>query len=169
MLLGTATTGIWLASTGLVRLERRFVLALGGSCSFCGKDRAEVQTLVGTFGRPEKICDECAGLCCEIIAEELEHEDPAWQPTPPSPEEEARLAEILRSFDVENVERLREKLLADARHLLEPQNVAVAELHCTFCGAHRRDVRKLISGPRVFICDLCVADATAVVGHVLRA
>src|SRR5690348_3995386 len=27
------------------------------------------------------------------------------------------------------------------------------EFHCSFCGKQRREVRKLISGPRVFICD----------------
>src|SRR5262245_55458493 len=27
---------------------------------------------------------------------------------------------------------------------------------CSFCGKHRREVRKLVSGPRVFICDECV-------------
>ncbi|MBT8494458.1 MAG: ATP-dependent Clp protease ATP-binding subunit ClpX [Deltaproteobacteria bacterium] len=30
------------------------------------------------------------------------------------------------------------------------------EFHCSFCGKSRREVRKLISGPRVFICDECV-------------
>jgi ATP-dependent Clp protease ATP-binding subunit ClpX len=30
------------------------------------------------------------------------------------------------------------------------------EFHCSFCGKQRREVRKLISGPRVFICDQCV-------------
>ncbi len=30
------------------------------------------------------------------------------------------------------------------------------EFHCSFCGKQRSDVRKLISGPRVFICDECV-------------
>ena len=30
------------------------------------------------------------------------------------------------------------------------------EFHCSFCGKHRREVRKLISGPRVFICNQCV-------------
>ncbi|MBZ0161004.1 MAG: ATP-dependent Clp protease ATP-binding subunit ClpX [bacterium] len=30
------------------------------------------------------------------------------------------------------------------------------EFHCSFCGKQRREVRKLISGPRVFICDECV-------------
>ena len=30
------------------------------------------------------------------------------------------------------------------------------DFHCSFCGKRRREVRKLISGPRVFICDQCV-------------
>ena len=30
------------------------------------------------------------------------------------------------------------------------------DFHCSFCGKRRREVRKLISGPRVFICDACV-------------
>lgn len=31
------------------------------------------------------------------------------------------------------------------------------DFHCSFCGKRRREVRKLISGPRVFICDECVS------------
>ncbi len=30
------------------------------------------------------------------------------------------------------------------------------DFHCSFCGKRRKEVRKLISGPRVFICDECV-------------
>ncbi|MCD6500092.1 MAG: ATP-dependent Clp protease ATP-binding subunit ClpX [Deltaproteobacteria bacterium] len=30
------------------------------------------------------------------------------------------------------------------------------DLHCSFCGKRRKDVRKLISGPNVYICDECV-------------
>ena len=37
------------------------------SCSFCGKTRSEVKTLVS--GPDVSICDECVGLCVEIIAE----------------------------------------------------------------------------------------------------
>ena len=29
-------------------------------------------------------------------------------------------------------------------------------LHCTFCGKSQHEVRKLIAGPTVFICDECV-------------
>jgi hypothetical protein len=35
---------------------------------------------------------------------------------------------------------------------LEPNNT----LHCSFCGKSQHDVRKLIAGPTVFICDECV-------------
>jgi hypothetical protein len=31
--------------------------------------------------------------------------------------------------------------------------------HCSFCDRSHQDVRKLISGPRVFICDDCTGDA----------
>jgi hypothetical protein len=30
------------------------------------------------------------------------------------------------------------------------------DFHCSFCGQSRRAARKLISGPKVFICDACV-------------
>lgn len=29
-------------------------------------------------------------------------------------------------------------------------------LHCSFCGKSQHDVRKLIAGPTVFICDECI-------------
>lgn len=31
-----------------------------------------------------------------------------------------------------------------------------ADFTCSFCGRARREVRKLVSGPRIFICDACV-------------
>ena len=30
------------------------------------------------------------------------------------------------------------------------------ELFCSFCGKSEHEVRKLIAGPRVFICDQCI-------------
>lgn len=44
--------------------------------------------------------------------------------------------------------------LRGASAILFPQ---MDDFHCSFCGKRRREVRKLISGPRVFICDECVA------------
>ena len=38
------------------------------------------------------------------------------------------------------------------------------DFHCSFCGKRRGEVRKLISGPRVFICNECVARCRQVLG-----
>src|SRR4051794_27588577 len=44
------------------------------------------------------------------------------------------------------------------RHAAQVQySFLMDDFHCSFCGKRRREVRKLISGPRVFICDECVA------------
>ena len=29
-------------------------------------------------------------------------------------------------------------------------------LHCSFCGKSQREVKKLIAGPNVYICDECI-------------
>src|SRR5712671_1862605 len=42
------------------------------SCSFCGKNQKEVKKLIA--GPTVYICDECIGLCNDIIAEEIEKE-----------------------------------------------------------------------------------------------
>ena len=36
-------------------------------------------------------------------------------------------------------------------------------LHCSFCGKSQNDVRKLIAGPKVFICDECVGLCNGVI------
>jgi ATP-dependent Clp protease ATP-binding subunit ClpX len=43
------------------------------SCSFCGKGQKEVKKLIA--GPTVYICDECIGLCNDIIAEEIEKEE----------------------------------------------------------------------------------------------
>ncbi len=43
-------------------------------CSFCGKSQDQVRKLIA--GPEVYICDECIGLCNEIILEELEEEGP---------------------------------------------------------------------------------------------
>ena len=42
-------------------------------CSFCGKSQREVRKLIA--GPTVYICDECIGLCNDIIAEEIDRED----------------------------------------------------------------------------------------------
>src|SRR5580698_1937982 len=38
-------------------------------------------------------------------------------------------------------------------------------LYCSFCGKSQHDVRKLISGPTVFICDECVELCMDIIGE----
>ncbi|HSS01578.1 MAG TPA: ClpX C4-type zinc finger protein [Kofleriaceae bacterium] len=200
-LMGGATTGIWLASTGLVRFERRLLLTVAGSCSYCGKQGAEVVTLVGTAGCSARICDECMGLCCQILAEEG---------VPPAVSSEVlaafRLADDRRAVELERklaakeeaflrlpeaerqaitlakerereamwriIEESRSQLQEAARQgipLVPPPTRVVLDPVCSFCDRPRREVAKLISGPRVFICDGCVGEAGGAMAHLLRA
>src|SRR5712672_2052769 len=36
-------------------------------------------------------------------------------------------------------------------------------LHCSFCGKSQREVRKLIAGPTVYICDECIKLCTDII------
>ena len=51
-------------------------------CSFCGKSQKEVKKLIA--GPTVYICDECIALCNDIIAEEVEKDEPhgGSEPTP---------------------------------------------------------------------------------------
>src|SRR5262249_15111571 len=51
-------------------------------CSFCGKSQKEVKKLIA--GPTVYICDECIGLCNDIIAEEVDRED-SFSTTGPLP------------------------------------------------------------------------------------
>ncbi len=56
------------------------------SCSFCGKSQKEVKKLIA--GPTVYICDECIALCNDIIAEEVEKDEPAAGSDPlPKPSE----------------------------------------------------------------------------------
>ena len=56
------------------------------SCSFCGKSQKEVKKLIA--GPTVYICDECIGLCNDIIAEEVDKDEPAAGSTPvPKPKD----------------------------------------------------------------------------------
>ena len=44
-------------------------------CSFCGKSQHEVETMLTTATQGQmNICNECVGLCEDIVAEEIAHE-----------------------------------------------------------------------------------------------
>jgi hypothetical protein len=165
--LGGAATGLWLASTELVRLERNVVLALAGRCSFCGKERDEVHALVGTVGRATKICDECIGLFWEVLGEEFGIRS-TRESTAQDELFQQRVGDMLQRVAAERESASREALMDDLRRSLHPYE-SLDTLRCSFCDAHRVDVTRMIAGPRVYICDTCVGEATAVVSHVLRA
>jgi hypothetical protein len=42
------------------------------------------------------------------------------------------------------------------------------KLHCSFCGKHQDEVRKLVAGPNVFICDECVNLCKSIMDEDLR-
>jgi hypothetical protein len=172
-LCAAAAPGLWLAQVGLIRLPGRMVQILGGNCSFCGKPASRVARLAGVTGQPYRICDECIGLCLDILAEELKGMKPPLPPVAPRDgvppvgavdELEALLWSIRSEMPApEKLERAKELLDGLARS--EPQRVP--DFSCSFCHRPRREVAKLISGPRVFICDACVADAAALSSDVL--
>lgn len=68
LLCGASGAGIFLAKTGLIELPRRMVLQLAGTCSFCGQRPEEVFAILGVPGRNERICDECLGMCLDVVS-----------------------------------------------------------------------------------------------------
>jgi ATP-dependent Clp protease ATP-binding subunit ClpX len=80
------------------------------NCSFCGKSQKEVKKLIA--GPTVYICDECIGLCNDIIAEEVEKDEPYAGSTPvPKP---AEIKSILDDYVI-GQERAK-KILAVAVH-----------------------------------------------------
>jgi ATP-dependent Clp protease ATP-binding subunit ClpX len=79
-------------------------------CSFCGKSQKEVKKLIA--GPTVYICDECIALCNDIIAEEVEKDEPSAGSDPmPKPSE---IKSILDDYVV-GQERAK-KILAVAVH-----------------------------------------------------
>ncbi len=80
------------------------------NCSFCGKSQKEVKKLIA--GPTVYICDECIGLCNDIIAEEVEKDEPYAGSAPvPKPSE---IKSILDEYVI-GQERAK-KILAVAVH-----------------------------------------------------
>jgi hypothetical protein len=142
---------------GLVKLDRGFVLELSGSCSCC--ESHDVRGLVGCAGRAERICDNCLELCREILRDEPRSS--RSQPNISAEEFQRDVADVLESV-VKNI-RDEPRLDRVPRTVTPPNRSDVDINRCTFCRAHRKDVVKLINGPRVSICDGCVDEAIAVI------
>ena len=80
------------------------------TCSFCGKAQKEVKKLIA--GPTVYICDECIGLCNDIIAEEIEKEDQSYGTTSiPKP---AQIKKVLDEYVI-GQDRAK-KILAVAVH-----------------------------------------------------
>lgn len=45
----------------------------------------------------------------------------------------------------------------------EPITTRLDKIRCSFCGRDRNSVRRLVSGPSVYICDRCVLEATRII------
>jgi ClpX C4-type zinc finger/Glyoxalase superfamily protein len=82
---------------------------------------------------------------------------------------------IAKSFGYENWNVLSAKIEAVRAVKAEGRSLAKTEaqnsepekttLHCSFCGKSQHDVRKLIAGPTVFICDTCVQLCDDIIDH----
>ena len=101
------------------------------------------------------ICNECVALASDIlIAEEEElfaQSVPAWEPT------EDRLRELLKqdeglALEADGTIR-RVQVIKRAGTQREDRSLI---LTCSFCRKREDEVRKLIAGPTVYICDECV-------------
>jgi ATP-dependent Clp protease ATP-binding subunit ClpX len=80
------------------------------TCSFCGKSQKEVKKLIA--GPTVYICDECIGLCNDIIAEEIEKEEQSY--TSDSIPKPAAIKKILDEYVIGQEKA--KKILAVAVH-----------------------------------------------------
>lgn len=146
-------------------MERRREDRQGGStkCSFCGKSQKEVRKLIA--GPSVFICDECIGLCNDIISEEVDKEQtPAGRPPTPKPVE---IKEFLDQYVIGQEKAKRSLSVAvhnhykriESRHLnddVELQKSNILLLGPTGCGKTllAQTLAKLLDVP------FAIADAT---------
>ena len=139
------------------------------SCYFCGKREDEVAALVA--GPPPLfICNECVALASDIlIAEEEElfaQSVPAWEPTEDQLREFQRIRRALKQDEGLAVEPdgtiRRVQVIKRAGTQREDRSLI---LTCSFCRKREDEVRKLIAGPTVYICDKCVRRCAGVLAQ----
>lgn len=134
-----------------------------GTCGFCGKSRREARALVGSPVTDVRICDGCVGLCCAILAEQAKVLEKAPKAFQFSEAEVARgrLPQVSAAdFPDELLVEINAALAAHGPATTRPSS---AEFRCSFCDARHVDVPKLVSGPRVFICNKCVTQGVAAI------
>jgi hypothetical protein len=135
-----------------------------------------VKGLAGVVGRPQRICDECLELCFDILVDEddLQRLAERGRSQPAARERSLEeLEEILRASrgNGELDESKFNELIAGLRRRLDGPLPRTHHLDfvCSFCDRSQKEVRKLIAGPTVYICDACIADGGALFPRVLRA
>lgn len=138
-------------------------------CSFCGKEREEVRAL---FTRPGVcICDACVALCAGALSRQ-----PKAAPVQScgvwcsfcgnQPEKGKHVvagpgvyicdACVALGSEAISLELKRSPApKSDLQPKPTPARLRTIAL-CSFCGKRREEVRVLIDGPRVYICDACV-------------
>jgi len=141
-------TGLVVPTTGVLAVPRHLVLQMMGSCSFCKKEPLRIAATAGNRDGTVRICDQCLRLCLDIIAEDDAR--PAPPPAPPAPRGDWRRSLGESGYSPDDIDRL--LVGGPTRRRLG------GELSCSFCDRSQRAVRKLIAGPKVHICDHCVAD-----------
>ncbi|RMH43058.1 MAG: hypothetical protein D6689_06205 [Deltaproteobacteria bacterium] len=166
---GAAAASLVLPGRRRLALPGRFALAVAGACDFCGTPYPAAGALAGAIGRPHRICSACIDLTLETLGDEMR-----WEPAARALAGAAAYAEIERQvrdgiatgvFDRDPAalsaaaRALRERLLHEFGRTTPP----AASLGCSFCDARQHDVWRLIAGAGAFICDVCAADAAALV------
>jgi ATP-dependent protease Clp ATPase subunit len=125
-----------------------FRLATEGTCSFCGKSRAEVRAFVASSITTVQICDQCLGLCCSVLGDATGAKGVIADGSATDVPQDL-LAEVIAALARKGLPAPRED----------------RDFRCSFCDLRRDEVPMLISGPRVFICGACVGAAVSVVKH----
>jgi ATP-dependent protease Clp ATPase subunit len=100
-------------------------------CSFCGRSGSRVRLLIR--GDVARICDRCAYDCWEAIQ-------------PPGPNDYEDVSEV--SFT--------ELFAQSGLSVPLVSKPAPGPLRCSFCDRPQTEVRRLVAGPGVYICDRCV-------------
>jgi hypothetical protein len=176
-----AATGLWMQSVGLTTLTRKVVVALSGDCSFCGHHVTDVGSMARSVGAQVRICDHCVSLCMDVLAEsgftpeDLGVERAATAATCRDAQDridtEAFLGDLLKirqATESGAYESEIDRMIASARAFLERspgarstrESTATRKaLSCTFCEAKHAEVKKLLAGPTVYICDGCIGEA----------
>jgi ATP-dependent protease Clp ATPase subunit len=132
-------------------------------CSFCGKRNEQVKKLIA--GPSVIICNECIDLCNEIIEndildEELSETSHLKLEMRPTPQEIHRLLEMGRFTEQEKKVLRRMTRRAVYYWTAGEDDVRQAARRifheCSFCEKSHNQVRRLVAGPGVYICNECI-------------